>query len=280
MRLFIKKEHMFSKLNYKKWCTDNKINDLFDISLDAYGNIEKKIEKSIYESVDIKNEIPLPPELDDLIRLHFLVRSRKVTTILEFGVGESTLIFADAIKKNKEEFGDFVETNLRRANPFEVHSVDNNRKWFNKCKQEFPPNLLNFVHFHLSDVEMTTFNSRLCTMYKKLPNICPDLIYLDGPDLFTVKNDIRGISTASPDRLPMSADILFLEPFLLPGTIIVVDGRTANSRFLKNNLQRNWEYKHFVDEDIHTFELVEKPLGKLNERQLRFCLGDKATRFK
>jgi hypothetical protein len=271
---------MFTHLDYKKWCLDNKINELFNIDLDVYGRVEEKKEKGIYETVDPDNKIPIPPELDDLIRLHFLVRSRKVTTILEFGVGKSTLIFADAIKKNEEEFGEFVKSNLRRANPFEIHSIDNSKEWIYKCKKNFPLKLLDFVHFHFSEVEMTTFNGRACTMYRKLPNICPDLIYLDGPNQFGVINDIRGISTASPDRLPMSADILLFEPFLLPGTIIIVDGRTANARFLKNNLQRNWEYKYFIDEDIHIFELIEQPLGKLNSKQIRFCLSDKAASFK
>jgi hypothetical protein len=117
---------------------------------------------------------------------------------------------------------------------------------------------------------MTTFNDRICTMYKKLPNICPDFIYLDGPEQYNVNGDIRGISTSHPDRLPMAADILILEPFLLFGTLIVTDGRTANARFLKNNLQMNWEYCHFEEEDIHAFELIEKPLGKINKRQIDF----------
>lgn len=266
-------------LDYKKWCLDNKINELFNIDISIYGNVEKKRKKNIYEGVNPEDAAPLPVELGDLIRLHFLTRSRKVTTILEFGVGKSTLVFADALKKNKEEFGEFVRNNLRRANPFEIHSVDNNKKWIGKCKKGFQAKLLDFVHFHLSEVEMTTFNGRACTMYKKLPNICPDLIYLDGPDLFSVKNTVRGISTASSDRTPMSADVLILEPFLLPGTLIVVDGRTANARFLKNNLQRNWEYNYFVKEDLHTFELIEQPLGKLNAGQLHFCLGNNIAKY-
>ena len=271
---------MFKNLNYKKWCSDNKINELFNISLNAVADVDKKIDKSLYETVNPENKTPFPPELDDLTRLHFLARSRKAITILEFGVGKSTLVFADALKKNKEEFGEFVKTNLRRANPFEVHCVEDVKEWINKCKQDFPPELLDFVHFHFSEAEMTTFNARACTMYKKLPNICPDLIYLDAPGLFSVLGDVRGISTASSDRLPMSADILLLEPFLLPGTLIVVDGRTSNARFLENNFQRNWEHNHFIAEDIHTFELIEPPLGKLNERQLHFCLGDNAANFK
>ncbi|MEK7646878.1 MAG: hypothetical protein AAB378_00710 [Patescibacteria group bacterium] len=271
--IMFKDRHTKKNLNYREWCTDNKINDLFGIDMGIYGNVEKKIKKSLYGSVNPENSVSFPAELDDLIRLHFLARTRRVTTILEFGVGKSTVVFADALKKNKEEFGGGIANNLRRANPFEVHSIDSGKKWIDRCKQGFPPALLDFVYFHQSEVEMTTFNGRACTMYKKLPNICPDLIYLDGPDQFAVKNDVRGISTRSPDRLPMSADILLFEPFLLPGTLIVVDGRAANARFLKNNLQRTWRYHYFAKEDIHTFELIEEPLGKINAAQLRFCLG-------
>ncbi len=265
---------MFKNLDCQKYFSDNKLDDLIGIKLKSYSDIEKKREKGIYEGVDPEDKTPFPPELDDLTRLHFLVRSRKVTTILEFGVGKSTLVFADAIQKNKEEFEEYVKANLRRSNPFEVHSIDSFQSWINKCKQDFSQELSDFVHFHFSEVDMTTFNGRVCTMYKKLPNICPDLIFLDAPDQFNIIGEIRGISTAQPDRLPMSADILLFEPFLLPGTLIVADGRTANARFLKNNLQNNWEYIYYAKEDMHTFELIERPLGKLNEKQLRFCLGD------
>ena len=85
---------------------------------------------------------------------------------------------------------------------------------------------------------------------------------------------MRGINTNHPDRLPMSADILPIEHFLLRGTLIVVDGRTANARFLKTNLQRNWSYYHEEVFDQHYFELVETPLGIYNKRQIDFCLGD------
>ena len=72
----------------------------------------------------------------------------------------------------------------------------------------------------------------------------------------------------------MAADILLFEPFLLPGTLIIVDGRTANARFLKNNLQREWDYCHLDAEDIHVFELIEAPLGKLNKKQMEFIYAN------
>jgi len=51
----------------------------------------------------------------------------------------------------------------------------------------------------------------------------------------------------------MVSDINRLEPFLLPGTVILVDGRTANARFIRNNLQQNWSYKHYENYNIHIF---------------------------
>jgi hypothetical protein len=79
---------------------------------------------------------------------------------------------------------------------------------------------------------MGTFNDRVCTYYDFLPNVSPDFIYIDGPNQHGTLGDIGGISTRHKDRMPMSADILRMEHFLLPGTLIVVDGRTANARFL------------------------------------------------
>ena len=68
----------------------------------------------------------------------------------------------------------------------------------------------------------------------------------------------------------MSADILSLEHHLLPGTLIVVDGRTANARFLKANLQRNWQYRFIHEYDQHFFELVEDPLGPFSAAEMNF----------
>lgn len=268
--------NLFDGLDLPRWCEANDLYALFDVDPTGFDPA-RKLEKGIYETVDPGNRVPFPPELDDLARLHYLARSRKVTTVLEIGAGKSTVALAHALRLNEMEFGDYVRTNLRRANPFEVHTLEQSSDWVEVCRQAMPPALAPYVHFQCAGVQMTTFNGRACTLYQRIPDICPDLIYLDGPDQFCVEGDVHGISTRSADRLPMSADLLLLEPFLLPGTLIVVDGRTANARFLKNNFQRPWRHAHHVEADLHTFELVEPPLGRLNERQIRFCLGDAAV---
>jgi hypothetical protein len=74
--------------------------------------------------------------------------------------------------------------------------------------------------------------------------------------------------------MPMAADILRMEFFLESGTLILVDGRTANARLLKAFLKRQWAYTHDRHSDIHLFELQEPPLGKINAKKLEFCLAN------
>lgn len=227
----------------------------------------------IYKTVDPSNLDPYGPEWDDLVRLHKLARRRRVLNVLEFGCGHSSLVFSDALFKNRLEYGDFVRSNLRRSDPFRLDVVDDMKNFLENTARRIPDNLRNIARFHHSPVEMTEFDGRICTRYLTLPNVCPDLIYLDGPSQHSVLGDISGITTASPDRVPMASDILRIEHFLLPGTLIVVDGRTANARFLATNFQRSWTYSEDLEADVHYLELTEEPLGPYNRRQLEFCLA-------
>ena len=260
-----------NKIDYNQYNQEYKLNEVLGESIQESRDLKEKIVRPIFESVDPNNKIPFPTEYDDLIRLHYLIVSRKVTTILEFGVGKSTLIFNHALNINKSLHYNFMKSELRRSNLFECHSIDSNQDWIDKTKNSFSS--LENIHFHFSTLEMSTFNDRVCTFFEDMPNICPDFIYIDGPDQYSVNGSIRGISTRHADRLPMSADILAFENFLLPGTLIVVDGRSANANFLKNNFQRNWEYYYSKDFDQHFFELKEIPLGPYNEKQIEYCLG-------
>tara|TARA_B110000444_G_C18734328_1_gene544846 strand:- start:207 stop:1028 length:822 start_codon:yes stop_codon:yes gene_type:complete len=264
------KDPFFNKLNYQDHILKYPFNKelLEDVDL---NQIDKKLVRPTYESVDEYNKVPFSSEYDDLIRLHYLVLSRKVTTVLEFGVGKSSIVFDNALRINKVLYEDFCKKNLRRGNLFECHSIDNNEDWINSVKKKYNTELVTISY---SDCIVSEFNNRICTLYENIPNICPDLIYLDAPDQFSPKGNVRGISTNHTDRLPMSGDILCFENFLLPGTLIVVDGRTANAIFLKNNLQRDWKYYYSEIYDQHFFELNEKPLGPYNKRQLDFCLKE------
>lgn len=241
-----------------------------------FGPSDQVFESERHEmmaAVDPKNRIPFPPVPADLARLHRSVRARKVTTVLEFGVGYSTLVMADALLKNRQDHGVFVDTKLRRNNAFEIHAVDADAEFIEKTKSLLAEDLAEIVHFHQSDVVTASVDGRVATYYENMPNISPDFIYLDAPDQFMASGDIRGISTRHPDRMPMSADILAFEHFLTPGTLILIDGRTANARYLASNLQRGWVHNHDELSDVHTFDLRELPLGPYNRLQIEYCLG-------
>jgi len=97
---------------------------------------------------------------------------------------------------------------------------------------------------------------------------------LDGPATEHVKGSINGLDFLLLDRTNISADLLLMESTFLPGTFILIDGMTNNARFLKNNFQRTYEYVHNVEGDVHTFELIEAPLGIYNRNSLDYCLGE------
>lgn len=258
------------RIDYVKYAIENSFSQLLGIDLSKLDAIDKKRTSS--PDLNVTDGLPdaLPAELDDLVRLHFLIRKSKAITALEFGSGKSTIVIGDALERNKREHSSYVQGNLRKNNPFELYSVETSERWASEVLAQIPASQKDLVKVHLSQCQMTTIESRICTVYDNLPNICPDFIYLDGPDQYCPSGDIGGISTRHQDRLPMVGDLIRLEHFLLPGTIIVVDGRTANARFMLNNFQLPWRYRYFAEFDQHIFLNVSEALGLYNQRELEF----------
>lgn len=218
------------------------------------------------------------PELYDLYRISELIRLNKRTTVLEFGSGWSSLIISIALMNNKKKYSNDIKK-LRRNNPFEMFSVDNEKKYCaitkkriknffsDKEKSKF---FKNNIHISYSECKMTEINGFYATTYKKIPLCNPDFIYLDGPDQFKIKGVINNFTTAHMDMMPMVSDILRIEFYLTPGTIILSDGRGANVDFLKKNFKRKWLYQYDKYSDQHLFYLDAPILGEYNKKQLEF----------
>ena len=205
----------------------------------------------------------LRPDVGDLVRLHRLVRERPCVTVLEFGIGCSTIALAHALEQNELEHGALLRERLtRNTQLFQLFSVDANERWLEHTRDRLPASLTDRVHLTHSTVSATTFTGRLCHTYDRLPDVVPDLVYLDGPDPADVQGSVGGLSFAAPERTVMAADILVMEPSLLPGTVIVVDGRESNTRFLTRNLQR--PHSLVVEGDASIIELVEPRLGRVD----------------
>jgi len=221
--------------------------------------------EGVFDSVSGKMSIPFPPQPDDLVRLHKLIRSRKCFTILEFGLGYSTIIMADALHKNRQDWERLPQKpEIRNRFMFQLFSVDASQDWIESTKARFPSHLIDYVHFQYSEVEIDTFNGQLCHYYKAVPDVVPDFIYLDGPSGKDVKGEINGMSFQCEERTVISGDLLLMESTFLPSTCIIVDGRTNNARFLERHFTRDYDIQWDREGDITMFELQEERLGKYN----------------
>ena len=235
-------------------------------NLGKYFSPKKEVtERGVFDSVSGEVQTAIPADINDLIRLHRLIRNRKCFTVLEFGVGFSTVIIADALKKNKADWETLdPEPKIRKQFPFQCFSVDTSEKWIATAQERLPEELKDHVNFQFSRVEIGTHNGQMCHFYRKLPDVIPDFIYLDGPDPQAVEGTINGMSFQCMERTVMSGDLLLMESILLPGTFVLIDGRTNNARFLKNNLRRDYEFIWDREGDVTTIELKEERLGKYN----------------
>ena len=117
----------------------------------------------IYAAVDPENRVPFRPDAVDLATLHKTIRSRRVVTILEFGVGYSTLVMADALSKNEKDYGEYVRANLRRRDPFKLYTVDADPAFIDLTKALIPTELNDLIEFIYSPVSVSTFNGRMAT---------------------------------------------------------------------------------------------------------------------
>lgn len=215
----------------------------------------------------------LPADPEDLMRLHRLVRARHAFSVLEFGVGHSTLVIADALSRNETEFRAAGAPCTAPADAFQLACVDTGADWISLTAERIPEHLRARVAFTCSAARACTVNGQLCHAYDTLPDIVPDFVYLDGPDPAAVIGTINGIGFTHPERTPLAADLLLLEPCFVPGLMILVDGRVSNARFLQRNFRRDYAIYEDPRGRFTTFELAEPPLGERNRQRLDWCLG-------
>jgi hypothetical protein len=236
--------------------------------------VQESFDRNKNSIPDLNQTLPFKPQLIDLYRIYQFIILNKRTTVVEFGCGWSSAIIMAALNKLHSKYHRQIK-NLRRKHPFELIIVDSEKKYIKIAKKRI--NLFSKKRLKYKTIctqsRMTTFNGRICSEYKKLPLVNPDFIYLDGPGQEDTLGLEFGINVKHQDFMPMSCDILKIENFLIPGTIILIDGRTANARFLKNNFQRDWQYIHDKKNDQSIFILNEDPLGHVNKTQLNFYLN-------
>jgi hypothetical protein len=204
-----------------------------------------------------------PPEFSDLYFLYKTTRESYAVSILEFGSGYSTLIFAIALYQNYLQFGQEYLKKCTHPNAFQLLTVDASPYFLETSIKRIPEEIQKFVIAHSSEVELFEFGGaggQIANRWTDLPNFSPDLIYIDGPDPEQIPTEIKGYKYNN-FSLPMSADVLQREFFFWNGTQIIMDGRGANAEFLRRNLKRDWHYLKDSYNDRHIFRLNSEPWG-------------------
>ena len=204
------------------------------------------------------------PELDDLYFLYVFCRSHAITSVLELGSGHSTLSFALALSENSRQFGDSLAEHSRLNDAFQLLSVDASKTWSELAESRIPDDLNRHVKFHYSEVLLVSREDEVFSVFQDLPTFRPDLIYIDGPDADQARGSRFGAEPNSLHSFPIAADVARIEAQLWPGTYIIFDGRTANARFLRHKMKRDWQYIEDPFGDRTIFRLSEEPLGEVS----------------
>lgn len=212
------------------------------------------------------------PEINDLYHLYSTVREKAVVSILEYGSGWSTLALTIGLWENKIEFGASHMASIRHPNPFQLMSIDASEHWQRVAIERLSKLEIELVKTVVATPRLQVMSEMICHVNDFVPNFSPDLIYLDGPDHDQITDQVNGFKYDEKFTQPMAADLLLLEHFLWPETIIITDGRTANARFLEKKFSRNWQVIHDPFGDRTTFRLNETPLGEISSAHTNFRL--------
>ena len=196
----------------------------------------------------------VPADLDSLSII--LVRTNRLN-ILEYGVGHSTMVFARHIYR-MQEHPLWVNVDLPDpAFPIEANVVDASMEyigyWAKRLVEEYQDFADGLVTFHHKRPELVNIGNQIVSCYPYMPKVPPDFIYIDAPEREQTK---------MPDAFePIIGDVLRYEAFLMPNTIIVIDGRAMQARFLFRNLKNTWAYRYCPERDQHFFVQSEGWLG-------------------
>lgn len=186
----------------------------------------------------------IEPVWFDLCHLHRLIRRRKPKTVLEFGIGFSTIVIAHALQANGKGH---------------LWSVDSDQQWIDNLIPKIPESLRARITIRHSEVHAAEYDGQLCHYYDTLPNVVPEFVYLDAPATWDVKGTVRGLTFVPEDvewRPQVSADLLLYESSLPGRFFLLIDGRKLNVEFLYRNLKRNYRVHWNRTLQFATFELV------------------------
>jgi protein-L-isoaspartate O-methyltransferase len=179
-------------------------------------------------------------KMADITYVHDL--ASKSNVVLELGCGVSTVAMAFAMKKK---------------NKGKVYAVETDEKWANVVKNALKKlELSDYCEVIHSASRLHKDGLQIFSLFDVLPNISPDLIYVDGPSPSSVQGLLHGLNMEGLYYI-VAADPLLYEWSYYVGTKIIVDGRINNVRFLQNNLKRKYSFKRNYFRNVSIFTLIK-----------------------
>ena len=160
-----------------------------------------------------------------------------------------------------------------------LFSVDGNKEWIENTKSKISKDLKKYVQFHFSKATIAKHNGSIVSFHESLPNVSPNLIYLDGPSPLDVGGNIHGLSFQSKpikkdddpneevfynynnnSRRIIAADPLLYESTAPADFFIFIDRRYTNANFLEKNLIYSYKIKKDISfGGVITFEKKYQP---------------------
>ena len=173
------------------------------------------------------------PDWVDLLNIYNLVRRRKPKVIVEFGSGCSTIMFAKALADNHAAGDGFGA----------LYSVETSEHFKKYTESYIPQDLRSHIEMIHSGIELGEVAGKRVMWHRTVPDVSPNLVYLDGPDYQDFSSDVE-----------TQADGVMLEDKAPADYAILIDGRRKTFEFTRSNLKRS--YKESVNR-THFWELLE-----------------------
>ena len=183
----------------------------------------------------------------DITNLHRTILNGEHKQIIEFGSGTSTIAMAHALK--------LLSVKLNGSD-LRLFAVEPDAKWAEIVSESLKKlNLNQFVEVITSEPKLTNYDNQVVSFFETLPDISPDLIYLDGPDPRSVTGNINGLTMTGLNYI-IQGDILKYEWSFFARAKIIIDGRDNNLKFLKKNLKRKYSFRKNYTRNVNTIELI------------------------
>lgn len=210
------------------------------------------------------------PEIEDLYRIYRFIVDNSVLSVLEFGSGWSTLAIYLALHRNRHKFESSKSIFDRFPNTFKLVSVDASKYFFEIASDRVKRSIgyTQNLYFHQAEPRIEIIQGTPVSIWRPSPNYAFDFIYIDAPEPEQLEAGSVDFSYTTKNDPPISGDLLAYEPYLLPMTSVLIDGRTTNARFLESRLSRNWTSRYSFELDFTLLTLNEDPIGKIHKNYL------------